>query len=100
MRGFAQAVERRQFGRRQTNVHAFITARGRPRMPCVMRDISEGGALLEVHHPEWLPARFRLIAEASGFERECEVAHRTDASVGVRFLVPARVEAVRLAACP
>ena len=88
MRGFAQAAERRQFGRRQTYVHAFISSRGRPRVSCVMRDVSDGGALLEVHHPEWLPARFRVIVEASGFEAECEVAHRADTTVGVRFLAP------------
>ena len=32
-----------------------------------MRDVSEGGALLQVAHPEWLPPRFRLIIEANGF---------------------------------
>ena len=48
-------VERRQFGRRQTCVHATIALRGRPDVLCVMRDVSEQGALLEVVHPEWLP---------------------------------------------
>ena len=48
MRTLAKAVERRQFGRRKTYVHAVIRARGRPPLLCVMRDVSEGGALLEV----------------------------------------------------
>jgi PilZ domain-containing protein len=78
-------AERRQFGRRQTCVHATISPRGRPVVPCVMRDVSEDGALLEVVHPEWLPTRFRLIVEAFGIESDCEIVRRTDVAVGVRF---------------
>jgi hypothetical protein len=78
-------ADRRQFGRRQTNVHGLISARGRPSLPCIMRDASAGGALLEVAHPEWLPARFKLIVEANKFEADCEVVHRTETTVGVRF---------------
>ena len=85
---FPQPAERRHFGRRQTCVHGIISARGRSAIPCVMRDVSEGGALLEVDRPEWLPSRFRLIVEANGFNVECEIAHRTDNAVGVRFAVP------------
>ena len=86
MSNFPQAAERRQFGRRQTNVHAMIATRGRPPIACVMRDASTGGALLEVVHPEWLPARFRLIVEANNFEADCEVVHRSQTGVGVRFV--------------
>jgi PilZ domain len=78
-------AERRQFGRRQTRVHASIALRGRPSMLCVMCDVSETGALLEVSHPEWLPTRFRLIVEAFGIESDCEVVRRTATAVGVRF---------------
>jgi hypothetical protein len=79
-------MERRQFGRRQSYLHATISARGRPPLPCVMRDVSDGGALLEVSHPEWLPTRFRLMIEATSFEADCEIAHRTETAVGVRFV--------------
>ena len=80
------SAERRQFGRRQTCVHASIALRGRPSVLCVMRDVSEDGALLEVAHPEWLPSRFRLIVEAFGFESDCQVVRRTAVAVGVRFM--------------
>jgi PilZ domain len=80
-----RGAERRQFGRRQTCVHATIAPRGRPPIACVMRDVSDQGALLEVPHPQWLPSRFRLVVEAFGFESECEVVRRTDVAVGVRF---------------
>jgi hypothetical protein len=86
----AQPAERRQFGRRRTFVHAIVSARGRPSVPCIMRDVSEGGALLEVSYPRWFPARFRLVIEATGFETECEIVHRTDTAVGVRFMTPVR----------
>ena len=78
-------VERRQFGRRQTRLHATIATRGRPVILCVMRDVSDDGALLEVPHPEWLPTRFRLVVEALGIESDCEVVRRTDVAVGIRF---------------
>jgi methyl-accepting chemotaxis protein len=81
-------MERRQFGRRQTYQHGIISLRGRPPLRCVMRDVSDGGAMLEVGQPEWVPARFRLVIEATGLECDCEVVHRTGAGVGVRFLVP------------
>ena len=83
-----QPSERRHFGRRQTCVHATILARGRSPIPCVMRDVSEGGALLQVSRPEWLPARFRLIIEANGFAADCEIAHRAADAVGVSFAAP------------
>lgn len=83
-----RGADRRQFGRRQTYLHARIHARGRPSLPCIMRDISEGGALLQVDHPQWLPSRFRLKIEADGTEVDCEVVRRTEDAVGVRFLAP------------
>jgi hypothetical protein len=88
---FPRGAERRQFGRRQTYLHARIHARGRPSVPCIMRDISEGGALLQVDHPQWLPSRFRLRIEADGTEADCEVMRRTEDSVGVRFLTPVTI---------
>ncbi len=88
---FPRGAERRQFGRRQTYVHARINARGRPSVPCIMRDISAGGALLEVEHPQWLPSRFRLRIEADGTEADCEVVRRTEDAVGVRFLAPVTI---------
>jgi len=88
-----QRIERRQFGRRQTCLHGIITPRGRASEPCIVRDVSEEGALLEVAHPTWLPTRFHLLLEANGFETDCEVMHRTDKAVGVRFVPPGRYPA-------
>ncbi len=81
-----KGTERRQFGRRQTCVHATISTRGRPPLACVMRNVSVEGALVEVAHPQWLPNRFRLIADALGIDGDCEIVRRTDIAVGVRFV--------------
>jgi len=51
-----------------------------------VRDVSLGGAKVELELSASLPNRFRLIVSAWQFEAECEVVHRTDESVGVRFL--------------
>jgi hypothetical protein len=81
-----RGAERRQFGRRNTICHAMACARGRPSSPCVVRDVSLGGAKVELELSASLPNRFRLIVSAWQFEADCEVVHRTDESVGVRFL--------------
>ena len=81
-----RGAERRQFGRRNTICHAMACARGRPSSPCVVRDVSLGGAKVELELSASLPNRFRLIVSAWQFEADCEVVHRSDNSVGVRFL--------------
>jgi PilZ domain-containing protein len=81
---FAHSVERRQFGRRQTFLHAMITGSGRPPVPCIVRDLSASGARIEVQTPAWLPRHFRLIVEGT-LRSECEVVHRSTDAVGVRF---------------
>ena len=82
---FAHLVERRQFGRRQTLLHAMITGRGRPPIACIVRDLSVSGARIEVEAPAWLPSRFRLIVEGT-LKTECEIVHRSTDAVGVRFV--------------
>ena len=85
---FSHVVERRQFGRRRTNVQGLISLRGRIAMGCIVRNLSQGGALLEVTRPEFLPGRFRLLLEAASFETDCEVVRRSPNGIGVRFLTP------------
>ena len=78
--------DRRQFGRRQTSLHAWIEVQGRPRLSCVVRNISVGGALLGLDQPQWLPYNFKLHIEATRFVSWCEVRHQQPGAVGVRFL--------------
>lgn len=81
-----QPHERRQFGRRRTQLHAWVRVPGRPQYPCIVRDLSEGGAKLEFDDTSWLPARFHLTIDADGFESDCEVRHQDATHAGVEFV--------------
>jgi hypothetical protein len=86
MTKIANPAERRQFGRRQTNLHAWIEVQGRPRLPCVVKDISVGGALVALEKPHWLPYNFKLCIDSTRFVSWCEVRHQAPGSLGLRFL--------------
>lgn len=86
MTGFAGGPERRQFGRRQDSAHGWVIVEGRPRVPCIVRDISQAGARLDVDQPSWLPFRFHLVVESRGIDTDCEVRHQQATSVGVLFV--------------
>jgi hypothetical protein len=80
-----QGPERRAFGRRQTSDHAIVRVQGRPSMRCVVKNISEGGALLDFGAEVWLPYNFQLVWETGGREEACEIKHRNGPFVGVLF---------------
>ena len=79
-------IERRQFGRRTTSLHGWIKIQGRPQIACHGRNLSVGGALIELDVPDWLPYRFRLVIEATRFETDGETRHKGSTSVGVMFV--------------
>ena len=80
-----QGAERRAFGRRQTNDHAFVRIQGRPPVRCTIKNISEGGALLDFGSEVWLPYNFQLTWEVGNREEACEIKHRNGQFVGVFF---------------
>ena len=79
-------AEKRQFGRRQTSIRAWAKVGGRPSLPCVVRNLSEGGALLEFDEPVWLPFGFLLLSEYKTIDRVCEIRHQTANRIGVQFV--------------
>ncbi len=83
-RRFARAPARPQFGRREEFFYAAIMARGRPPIPCLVRDLTPTGARVIVQAV--LPPSFRLVIEVKGFESDCEIVARTQDSVEVRFV--------------
>lgn len=85
MSNFAKPSDRRQFGRRQTFKHGWIKMQGRPPVTCIVRNVSEGGALLELPANTWLPFQFRIEIEGEGIATDCEVRHQRDNMVGVCF---------------
>jgi hypothetical protein len=85
-------AERRQFGRRTTCLHGWIQIEGRPRINCLVRNASEGGALLECQVPKIIPFRFGLVIDCKGFEATCEARHHTENWMGVRFVTVKKME--------
>ena len=78
--------ERRQFGRRQTNQRGWIQIGGRRQQPCIVRNLSEQGAFLELEPPSWLPNQFELVIEPGTQGRPCEIRHERTGGFGVVFL--------------
>jgi hypothetical protein len=74
----------RRFGRRAATVSFGAEL---PPVPCVIWDISEGGARLSVaHQMADLPRRFTLILFKDGsVRRDCEVVWTDTRFVGVKF---------------
>lgn len=77
--------ESRRFGRRRALIHAFIVNKNGHRIPCIVRNISTGGALLEVKDPKQIPNRLTLLIDADSFEADCDIRHRTAHAVGIYF---------------
>lgn len=75
----------RRFGRRRALIHACIINKSGHRIPCIVRNISKGGALLEVDEPLQLPNNLLLRVETDGFEASCDIRHRTSHAIGVNF---------------
>ena len=55
-------------------------------MPCVLRDLSDTGARLQVAQSSAVPDTFELIVELDGLEVPCQVVWRKMTEVGVEFL--------------
>lgn len=77
--------DKRKFGRRAVAIHATVEVLGRPHFPCLIRNLSEGGALLELIDRTNLPPTFGLRLQNSNATIECELTHRTGSAYGVAF---------------
>ena len=52
---------------------------------CTVRNLSSGGAALEVASPSGLPPSFMLVIEADQFIRRCRPVWRSEKRIGVAF---------------
>jgi hypothetical protein len=77
--------DQRQFGRRQTVWHAWVLVPGRPPLACIVRNISQTGALLEFPDGAPVTGKFQLKIDYVEFSSDCEVRHRGQWSAGVYF---------------
>ena len=87
--------ERRQFGRRPTFQHGWVKIPGRPPITCVLRNMSEGGALLMFEQPQCLPYAFIMEVDGTGLTYGCEVRHHYGVKVGVEFVDVATIQQAR-----
>lgn len=54
-------------------------------VPCVLKDIGDGGARLQIDHPMWFPDSFQLSFDSERERRSCRVVWRDGRKVGVVF---------------
>jgi hypothetical protein len=78
-------MNRKEFGRRSVNQRGWVRVPGRPRVPCVARNISPKGALLEMDVPPWLPLRFELSIDPDPRYFPCELRRVGANSIVVFF---------------
>lgn len=87
--------ERRQFGRRQSRMHAWVRVPGRPPIACHVSNVSPAGAFLNFEPPGWMPFQFELTVPATGLHTTCELRHVRPYGVGVAFVTAASQEAAK-----
>ena len=75
----------RSYVRHPVNWRAQVRLAGRAPVPCIVKDISEQGALLEFFGRPPSNDRFRLTISKNGFDGVCRVRHRKVRTVGVQF---------------
>jgi hypothetical protein len=81
--------DKRKSVRRSMHYTAWIARKGEPLEGCVLSDISEKGARIDVENAESIPDEFMLFLSARGTpRRQCNVAWRDGNQIGVKFVSP------------
>src|SRR5437762_1335519 len=66
----------------KSGIIAFDRAAG---ISCIVRNMSAGGACLEIESPLGIPNDFTLVIKPDNVFRDCQVAWRSATRIGVRF---------------
>jgi PilZ domain-containing protein len=73
--------------RRRTSIAAHIVLEESSAMiACIVRDLTPGGACLELTPPAQLPRRFGLVIDPGSEMRQCDLVWRHENRVGVEFI--------------
>jgi hypothetical protein len=83
---FPSGRENRRFGRRKLFKPAVFESDGGSRLPCVVVDISKGGARIQFRDGIAMPRVFVLFLEEEDLCIARQVVHRTANSCGVEFV--------------
>jgi PilZ domain len=83
--GFATMIEKRAAPRHRVLKHGTLAFGGGGGIDCMVRNISEGGARLEIVSPVGVPTSFTLVIETDQFMRRCHAVWSNDTRIGVAF---------------
>jgi hypothetical protein len=81
----ASMDERRKLPRQRTFKGGAIIFGTAPVVECMIRNMTDVGAGLEVGAPAAVPDRFTLLIKPEGRKRNCQVIWRQSGKIGVRF---------------
>jgi hypothetical protein len=80
------AAESRHAPRLRTFKGGLITFGAAPTIDCLIRNMSETGAAIEVESQVGIPVEFTLVIKPEFVKRNCRVAWRSDSRIGVQFV--------------
>ena len=78
--------ENRRSARLRTYKGGSIIFGVAPAIDCIIRNISETGAALELQGPVGIPEEFTLLIKPELVKRNCRVAWRLAKRIGVQFI--------------
>ena len=78
-------IEKRTFPRHRVLKQGTIAFRGGGGIDCMVRNLSLGGARLDIVNPVGLPSSFTLVIVADHFLRECYAVWSREQKIGVAF---------------
>jgi hypothetical protein len=90
------SLDVRHHDRKKTRVPAWITSGdSETPIPCVLWDVSEGGARITAAHSNILPDAFVLILNrTTRAHRFCQVVWRRQPHLGIKFVDPTEARGV------
>ena len=77
--------EKREIQRRRTLKAGTIRVDAKYTIDCLVRDLSNTGASLEIESPIGIPNRFTLVTKKDREHRSCHVIWWSPRRIGVRF---------------
>jgi hypothetical protein len=79
-------VEKRKYPRTEIDEPAYVSSGGAI-MPCVVRNISQEGAAIDVDNPAFVPRQFQLVmAKDPSIVHQCRVTWMQKNRIGLTFV--------------
>ena len=75
----------RRSARKRTLKSGTIVFNGGAAIDCLVRNVSDTGACLEIESPVGIPDSFTLVIKADNVRKPCQVAWLAARRMGVRF---------------